>query len=316
MEKVFMKWPIIPRLLSLWIFKCAYVGQASRLSSKYLCPQARRPRYITKIKKGSLLAIKWLCIAFAFQTFSGVIAAQEPSPTPPPSTSIQVVNATSVPSISLEINGRLIFPDFPQGKVSGSPFVQGLNYRYKATNKADGVSVNSQAITFKNLENQTLLLIGDFSDAAEEGTLPQPKPPFPLEEESTISNPPSLIYRTYFHQAALEKSPLQIRIINGMPRKILKLHLPNSPNTLDFLPGEEKELVGQPPVHKYFFEVDGKTIPVIMLQDSNPVNANIVFYLENNEPAFKRFFESTRRPEPDDYSEPTEDNEITEGGER
>lgn len=311
-----MKSLIIPSSLGLWIFKGAYVGQASRLKSKDLRPQARRPRYITKLKKGSTLAIKWLCIAITFQIFSGVIAAQEPSPTPPPSTSIQVVNATSVPSISLEVNGQLIFPDFPQGKGSGNPFVEELNYRYKATNKANGVSVNSQPIIFKNLENQTLLLIGDFSDEAEEGTLPQPKPPLTLEGKSTKSNPPSLIFRTYFHQAALEKPPLQIRIINGMPRKILKMQLPNSPNTLDLLPGEEKELVGQPPVHKYFFEVDGKMISVLMNQDSNPVNANIVFYLKDNEPAFKRFAESTRRPAPDDYGDPSEDNEITESIER
>lgn len=255
--------------------------------------------------------IKFIFLAILVLICGDKISAQQPSPSPPPTTSIQVVNATSVPSISLEVNGQLIFPDFSQGKVSGNPFVEGLNYRYKATNKADGVSVNSQPITFKNLENQTLLLIGDFSDEAEEGSLPQPKPALPIEGNSTKSNPPSLIFRTYFHQAALEKPPLQIRIINGMPRKILKMQLPNSQNTLDLLPGEEKELVGQPPVHKYFFEVDGKMIPVLMNQDGNPVNANIVFYLKDNEPAFKRFGESTRRPAPDDYGHPSEDTEAT-----
>jgi len=257
-------------------------------------------------------SISYLLAAASLLMCVAKIVAQSPSPTPPPTTSIQVVNATSVPSISLEVNGRLIFPDFPQGKVSGSPFVQGLNYQYKATNKSDGISVNSKPITFKDLENQTLLLIGDFSDEAEEGALPQPQPLQPIEQENTKSNPPSLLFRTYFHQSALEKPPLQLRIINGMPRKILKLRLPNSLNTLDFLPGEEREIVGQPPVHSYSFEVDGKLIPVLMNQDSNPVNANIVFYLKNNEPAFKRFFESINQPMPDDYAESEDDSKGVE----
>lgn len=244
-----------------------------------------------------------------FSLFSGGILlcipqiyAQQPKLTPLPSTSIQIVNATSVPSISLEVNGRLDYPDFPQGEYTGNAFTQGLAYRYKGINKADGVSADPKVITFKNLDNQTLLLIGDFSVETEEGAMPQPNQLHNAYESPSASNPPNLIFRVYSHQEGLKKPPLQIRIINGMPRKILKLKLPNSATTLDFLPGEEKELVGQPPVQRYDFEVDGKHMPVIMLQDENPVNANIVFYLKNNEPAFKRFFESTRRPEPDDYS--------------
>jgi hypothetical protein len=88
-----------------------------------------------------------------------------------------------------------------------------------------------------------------------------------------------------------------MRVINGMARKVLRFKLLNNA-PIDLLPGDEKELTGEPPVQLYSFEVEGRVIPVLMRQDSNPLNANIVFYLKNGVPAFMRFFESTSRPSP------------------
>ncbi len=245
--------------------------------------------------------MKFLPIVLLLFNISGVcrLPAQAPSPsptpTPPPSTSVQIVNATSVPSISLEVNGRLDYPNFPQGEFTSDAPTEGLTYKYKATNKSDGTIASPTPITYRNMENQTLLLLGDFSKDAVEGILPQP---FAQEnsEEKSKKNPPNLILRVYSHQEGKSKPPVRIRIINGMPKKMLSLKLPTLNSKIDLYPGDEKEFVGQPLVELYNFEVEGKIFPVLMRQDANPLNANIVFYLRKEEPAFMRFFESTSRP--------------------
>jgi hypothetical protein len=221
-----------------------------------------------------------------------------PTTTPPPSTSIQIVNATSVPSISLEVNGRMDYPEFPQGEFTADAPTQGLTYRYKATNKSDGAIVSAKPITYKNLENQTLLLLGDFSKETEEGKIPPIVNPANQEETGKLF-PPNLIFRVYSHQEGASESPVRVRIINGMPRKMLRLKANASSSQTDLFPGDEKKLSGQPLVQVYNFEVEGKEFPVLMRQDANPLNANIVFFLRNNEPTYMRFFESTSKPPTD-----------------
>jgi len=250
-------------------------------------------------KKSMKTRLRSLCLTISALGICGTSFAQQaavpptPTPTPPPSTSIQIVNATSTPSVALEVNGRSDYPDFPQGEFTSDAPTEGLNYRYKVTNKSDGVSLTPPPVTFKNMENQTLLMIGDFSKEAQEGKMPQPKQQTAIEQTSKTP-PPNLLLRVYSHQDGLKKKSVKIRIINGMPRKILNLV---SPKKIALSSGDETELEGEPTVQMYFFQVDsGQNIPVLMRQDSNPMNANIVFYLKNNEPAFMRFFESTGRP--------------------
>jgi len=249
------------------------------------------------MEKKSMRFIYLLTGYFVIQTCCQVLATDptaSPTPTPPPTTSVQIVNATSVPSISLEVNDRLDYPDFPQGELTSDAPTEGLIYRYKATNKSDGIAVSPKPITYKNMENQTLLLIGDFSKGAEEGKMPQPVQEKILEEKLK-QNPPNFIARVYSHQKSVSKPPVHLRVINGMPRKVLRFKLLNNA-PIDLLPGDEKEFTGEPSVQLYSFEVEGRVIPVLMNQDANPMNVNIVFYLKNNEPTFKRFFESTSRP--------------------
>lgn len=242
----------------------------------------------------------WLILSSAcsFFVLCVNVSAQQPvlvpesTPTPPPTTSVQIVNATSVPSISLEVNGRLDYPDFPQGEFTSDAPTEGLTYRYKATNKTDGVTVSLSPVVLKNQENQTVLFIGDFKET-EEGKMPLSDSAILDERQSDLLKP-NLLLRVYSHQEALSKKPIRVRVINGMPGKTLRLR---SPRQMELLPGDEKELEGEPLVQMYVFQAgNGNEIPVLMRQDSNPKNANIVFYLKNNEPAFMRFFESTGRP--------------------
>jgi hypothetical protein len=57
-----MAWPklfrVIPKSPKLWIFAGVHVGQASRLTSNDIRPQARRLRYIPEVQKHSDFGIK------------------------------------------------------------------------------------------------------------------------------------------------------------------------------------------------------------------------------------------------------------------
>jgi hypothetical protein len=230
---------------------------------------------------------------------SFLASAQQPlSPTnlePPPKTSVQIVNATSVPLISLEVNGRMDYPQFPQGQFSSNAPIDGLTYRYKIVNKLDGTFFYPEPITYVSRENQTLLLLGDFSLSDPEGKMPQLVQQT-VVEETNQKIPPNLVMRVYSHQKDLEKKPVCIRIINGMPRKMLRFRSPETNSDVLLNPGDEIQLEGQPLVQTYYFLVDATPIQVPMRQEENPLNANIVFYLENKTPKFMRFYQSIDEP--------------------
>jgi hypothetical protein len=241
----------------------------------------------------------WFKIFFALALNATFATAQEtPKPTPPegpPATSVQIVNATSVPAIALEVNGKLNYPDFPQGKFTADAPTEGLKYQYKVINKSDGTSVEPKVITFKNQENQTLLILGDFSREAPEGKMPQL---YRQESggEAGTEFPPNVLLRVYSHQDDSKKAPVCLRIINGMPRKSLRFKSPVTKSDVQLFPGDEIQLEGQPLVQSYGFVVDGKPYIVHLRQDSNPRNANIVFFLKDNQPVFLCFYQSTGQP--------------------
>jgi hypothetical protein len=227
-------------------------------------------------------------------------SAQQPTPTakiePAAKTSVQIVNATSVPSISLEVNGRLNYPDFPQGKFTANEPIQGLAFNYKIVNKANGSAIYPDAIKYNNRENHTLLLIGDFSMVEEGDGMTQL---IEKDQESEVSKKmvPNLGMRVYSHQQDLLKKPICVRIINGMPGKMLRFRSPVTNSDVILNSGDEIQLEGQPNVQIYHFLVDATPFKVPINQDENPINANIIFYLENKHAKFMRFYQSIDEPE-------------------
>ncbi len=185
----------------------------------------------------------------------GIVIGAEPSS--PPTTQVQIINATCVPSISLSVNGKNSYPDFPQGLYTGDAPVATMNARYRALDPKSGASVESPEFKYDANARQSLVILGDFSLSAPPGTLaqPGPKPPPPVKPF-----PPSVIFRLFSHSSEPGDTPVRLRVLNGMPGKTLKFS--SREETREILPGFDHEFKKQPPLYEYTAEVDGKLIPV------------------------------------------------------
>lgn len=222
--------------------------------------------------------------ALAFFWAGSLVGAD---PSAPPTTQVQIINATSVPSISLSVNGKNSYPDFPQGLYTADAPIATLNARYRALDPKSGASVESAEFKYDANARQSLVILGDFSLSAAPGTLAQPGPKAPPPDKPF---PPSVIFRLYSHSSEPGDSPVRLRVLNGMPGKTLKFS--SREETREILPGFDYEFKKQPPLYEYTAEVDGKPIPVFMRQEDVVRNAMVIFYLQNGEPAFMRAFEN------------------------
>ena len=134
----------------------------------------------------------------------------------PGTTSVQIVNATSVPAIALRINDRLAYESFPQGLKSADSPTSTLKATYEAEDKQTGRFAKSAEINYKPGTNQSLVILGDFSTEPPAGTLRRPGRALVGNGEQ---HPPSILFQVFSHAA--KEAPVRVRIINGMPGKSL-----------------------------------------------------------------------------------------------
>jgi hypothetical protein len=199
-------------------------------------------------------------------------------------TSVQIVNATSVPLLRLKINDTLAYETFPQGKRSGDAPVALLEAVYEAEDKQSGSKAESGKITYEPGAYQSLVILGDFSTTS---------PPRVRQPESALSSedgkhPPSVLFQVYSHTSS--KAPVRLRIINGIPGK--SLTFANGKNEVVVRPGECAVLESQPPTARYIAHVEGESIPLLMRQERLIRNAMVVFFLKDGKLAFVRAFEN------------------------
>jgi hypothetical protein len=198
---------------------------------------------------------------------------------PPGTASVQIVNATSVPAISLKINDSLVYGTFPQGKKSADAPVPVLEAVYEAEDKRTGSRARSEKITYEPGAYQSLVILGDFST-------PAPAPSGnPAGENAPVAN---VGFQVFSHEAT--KPPVRLRIINGMPSKTLKFA--GGAVELVIKAGDHAVLENQPAIAQYAATVDGASIPVLMRQEGLIRNALIVFYVKEGKPVFMRAFEN------------------------
>ncbi len=205
--------------------------------------------------------------------------------TRPATTSVQIVNATSVPAIALRINAKLVYENFPQGLKSADSPANLLKAVYEAEDKQTGSRAASAEITYEAGAHQSLVILGDFStDTPPEG-LRHPGRALTAEEKQY---PPNVLFQVFSHAAT--EAPVRLRIVNGMSGK--RLNFGAGGREIVVKPGEFAILEGQPATARYLAKVDGESIPLLMRQEGLIRNAMIVFFLRNGRPAFVRAFEN------------------------
>lgn len=216
---------------------------------------------------------------------SGNLNAQAPQEGP--GTRVRIVNGTSVAAIDLSLNGEKSYPDFRQGQSTSDAATRLFKVKYTAENKATSAVAESKEIEYAPNAGQTLVILGDFDINVPPGTLRQPGPPPPKPEKPY---PPSVLFRVYQHEKEDLPESVRIRVINGMPGKVLNFSGPGQKVTI--LPGEEQSLKGQHAVAEYVGVVDETPVPILMRQEGDLRNAMIVFFLRpDGTPEFKRIFE-------------------------
>ena len=231
---------------------------------------------------------RFLSFAFiAYICLFGRALAQTPDPTPPPMTSVQIVNATSVSAISLDINGSNIYPIFPQAIMTSDAPIPLLDSHYAAVDKKTGARAESDVVKFQADANQSLVIMGDFSTSTPPGNLPQPGP---TPEKPAKPYPPNVIFKVYRHTKNPNDGLVGLRVINGMPG--LKLKFTAGSDARDILPGDSFEFVGQPVFSVYQAEADGQQITVPLRQSGIIRDLLVIFYLKEGKLAFMRAFQN------------------------
>ena len=92
----------------------------------------------------------------------------------PAMASVQIINATSVPVLSLRINETLAYDTFSQGQRSGDAALPLLEATYEAEDRLSGTKAKSERITYAPGAYQSLVIVGDFSRTSPPGVLRQP----------------------------------------------------------------------------------------------------------------------------------------------
>ena len=217
-----------------------------------------------------------------------------PSPAPSPEVRITIVNATSVPAISLAASGVNLaasYPQFPQGEWTANEALKTSEIHY-LIRSMKGAIIADRTINYKPLSSQFLLLTGDLSTLGPADKPPQLGLPF---FQGVQAWPPNLQFHLYPYTLACA-DPCHYRIVNGMPGKSLLLRSVATGNKpmqqLAFLtPGGSVLLVKQPSCIEWEAEIEGRIYPVSIRQEGAPGNCLIPFFLRDGKPEFIRVFE-------------------------
>jgi hypothetical protein len=215
----------------------------------------------------------------------------------PPKASVQIVNAISAGQISLFINGKSLYPWFPQGLCTADAPLPELNPLYRVVDPSGKRSCEFRA-KLEPGTNQSLVLIGDFS-APEDPALYLPgvlhnsvKPKASATAAKPDESVPNIRFLVFDHKPSEETEPFRYRIVNGMPG--IPLTLDSGPQgSITVEPGSFYQLTGQKPVTTLSVTVQKKAYPIFMNQQGLQRNALIIFYKSAKGPAFMRAFENT-----------------------
>lgn len=224
-----------------------------------------------------------LCV-FALLLFSSNVSAQSEQK---PATHVQIVNATSVPSVSVEVNGEMLYPEFSQGKKTSGGATPRLNARYKVTDLKSNRSAEASFI-YSPDTYYTLLITGDFSTDSSPQTLPQPAEVSPEKKQEFK---PNVQFRLIENEPLEAGRKPRYRFVNAVPRKTMSL------DKKEASPSAELVLEEQAFFANYTAEFGTQRISVVMNQEGIARNCTIVFYQSEKGIKFVRAFENSHLSE-------------------
>ena len=221
-------------------------------------------------------------------------AHASPTPASSPEIRITIVNATSVPFISLNTAGTNLpsaYPVFTQGTWTGNAPGTNPVIDYLARDTS-GHIVARRLLHFQPVSSQILLLTGDLSTTGPAELPPQLGSP-PIQGSKSWQ--PNLQFHIY-PSAKGDKNRCCYRVVNGMPSKLLVLRTiaeagqPTRQLAL-LAPGNTSLFIRQPRNLQWEAEIDGRIYPVTIEQERDSNNCLIPFFLRNGQPDFIRVFE-------------------------
>jgi hypothetical protein len=222
------------------------------------------------------------------QTNNKERAQQPPFPDKPAKNMrLQIVNATSVPHISLGINGKTYYPDLAAGQWTGH-FPWNLSSAvYEVCDLAGGLRKKSPPLRFDDNSSQTLVVMGDFSTDSPPDKLPQAAAPANPEKEY----PPNVQFRIYPRTTG---GGPRYHFVNAIPRLTIRLTGPGLPPVTPLAPGSDvSTAAGQSPRARYQAAIGETSCPVSIFQRGSGGNILIIFYLKKGKPGYLLIGENT-----------------------
>ncbi|MEM1158057.1 MAG: hypothetical protein AAF571_13490 [Verrucomicrobiota bacterium] len=195
----------------------------------------------------------------------------------PSGTMVQVVNATSVPTISLKVDGKLLYPEFDQGLQSGEFTVDKHKLSYTVSDTVTNRQI-SHEIVYEQNTYQSLVITGDF------------RPISRLKQGGKKVLEPYLEFNVLSHLLKPGEKPLRYRFLNGFSSTSLTIEEEGQEWILK--PGQIVSFYDQPAVKLFKVKAAEDSIETLIRQDGNPRNCTIVFYEQKGSPTFMRIFEN------------------------
>jgi hypothetical protein len=207
-------------------------------------------------------------------------------PAPDHAQDAQLINATSVPQIAVAIDGRLLYPNFPQGLYTAGSATDTARVVYKIKDLRGG-SERTLTMDFAPGSRQALVIYGDFSPLAN-----------PSAKRKTTT--PNVKLFSLDYALASDESRLRYRVANLIPNQIIRLLA--EPEPVEIPPGQSFAIGGQKGMVTLQVQIGAEKIPVPIRQRQVLRNCDIIFYETGTGAAFIRFFE----PGDDANGEPAE----------
>lgn len=186
-----------------------------------------------------------------------------------PWTYLRIVNATSVPAISLSVNERMLYPQFRQGEKTSPGTFDYLSGTVEVKNLADGTAA-SEKFKFEPEAAQSLIILGDFK-------MPETPAPETSGPKATGKKRPNVTFLVVSHELAGDEKPYRYRIVNGLIGESLTCSVRGEEDVIA-APGGTATFAGKGLVCTIQVKTEKDEMPLRIHQEMPYHNVTCVFY--------------------------------------